>query len=64
VSKALHNPGIDFSLRANEKFIPQISNTLWSNEAWALLNRGMNFCLRGVLRAPLKQKFIPEISNA
>jgi hypothetical protein len=24
----------------------------------------MNFCLRGALRAPLKQKFIPEISNA
>jgi hypothetical protein len=31
---------------------------------FALLNKGMNFCVRGALRAPLTQKFILEISNA
>jgi hypothetical protein len=30
----------------------------------ALLISGMNFCLRGALRAPLKQKFILLLSNA
>jgi hypothetical protein len=33
-------------------------------ELAALLNGKINFCLRGALRAPLKQKFIPEISKA
>jgi hypothetical protein len=30
----------------------------------ALLISGMNFCLRGARSAPLKQKFIPLLSNA
>jgi hypothetical protein len=30
----------------------------------ALLISGMNFCVRGALRAPLTQKFIPLLSNA
>jgi hypothetical protein len=29
-----------------------------------LLISGMNFCVRGALRAPLTQKFIPLLSNA